>query len=102
MINSKQMQDGGGGVVAIGGLIRNFVGPLVAGSVGNASSNPAASQPVREGKGIMIPAFAPLAAWHAAEFRGPEDNRIVEQSARFQVLDQSSGRLIHARAHIEM
>src|SRR5262245_37417486 len=49
-----------------------------------------------------------LRRWRAAEFRSPHDQRLVEQSARFQVADQTGDGLVNVarqrlvRLHIPM
>src|SRR5437660_693587 len=68
--------------------------------VGEAALDATAGQPSREAEGIMVAPFLALAAWHAPELRGPHHNRVVEQSARFQIPQQRGGGLVHARAHL--
>ena len=48
----------------------------------------------------MIAPLGSLAARHAAELGRPDHDRVVEQAAGLQVLDQRRGRLVHAAAHV--
>ena len=50
----------------------------------------------------MVAALGSLAARHAAEFGGPEDDGVFQHAARFQVVDQGGGRLVHAGCHLRV
>ena len=55
---------------------------------------PSAGKPQAESVRVVIAAIRRLHKRRAAELAGPENERLVEQSARFQVLDQPGDRLI--------
>src|SRR5215471_6784504 len=86
-------------VVTIHRVFGNFVRPLVAGAVADAALDTSAGQPNRKGKRVMVPPLAGLAAGHPSEFGGPENDGVLEQSARFEIFDQSRTWLVHSRRH---
>src|SRR5579872_3682620 len=100
VIDAEQVQDRGVHVVAVGGICRGFVRPLVAFAVRGPALDAASGEPIGEGERVMVPPFRALAARHAAKLGGPHHDGVVEQAARFQVLDEGRGGLVHARAHV--
>ena len=95
VVDAQEMQNGCMDVVTIGRLER-FVGPFVARTVSDAALDATAGEPVRERERIVVAALAALAAGHPAEFGRPQNDRVVEQPARFQILDERRRRLVHA------
>src|SRR6188768_4476532 len=95
------MQNGCMDVVAVGRLER-FVGPFVALPVSDASLNATAGEPVRECERIVVAPLASLAAGHPAEFGRPQNDRVVQHPARFQILDERRRWFLHAGGHVEM
>src|SRR5271165_4110292 len=93
------MKHGGVEIVAIGGLVRDFVGPFVAGAVACAALEASSGEEGGEGERIVVTAAAALAARHAAEFGGPVNNSVVEHASGFQVLDERGGGTVHAGGH---
>ena len=79
VVDSQQMEDGGVDVVDLGRMasVERFVAPFVALSVGHASLDAAASEPVGEDVGIVIATGASLGAGHAAELCRPENERVL-------------------------
>src|SRR5205085_614141 len=73
-----------------------LVAPLVAGAVAEAAADAAAAEPVGEAERVVVAAPAALAARHPAELRRPQDERVVEQAALLEVLDQRGGAAGHA------
>lgn len=62
VIDAEEVEDGGVDVVAIDRVIEGLVAPLVALAEGDAAADAAASEPVGEGEGVVVAAFAALAA----------------------------------------
>src|SRR5687768_5900556 len=61
--------------------------------------NASSSHPHREGIRVMVAAI--IAALHhgrATEFAAPNDKRILEHSALFQIFDERSGRFVRVTA----
>src|SRR5262249_6130681 len=85
---------------AIRRMLRDLIRPLIARTVTDAAFNAATREPDRKRERIVIASLRSLTARHAAELGGPEHNRVFEQPARLQVLDQRRGWLIHSRRHI--
>src|ERR1043165_204826 len=102
MVNAQLMEDCRMQIVAVSRVARGFVRPFVALAVGSAAFEAAARHPTGEGEGIVVAAFAALAARHPPEFGGPDDDSVVQQTARFQIFNQRGGGLVHAASHIEM
>src|SRR5207245_2725393 len=85
---------------AVSGVFRRLVRPLIALAEGDAALDTAASQPGGERERVVVAPLAALGTRHAPELRGPEDDSVVEQPARFEILDQGGGGLVHALAHL--
>src|SRR5688572_21010493 len=83
VVDAQEAKDRGVDIVAVGGMFGGFVGPFVGAAVGNAAFDAPASEPVGEAEGVVVAALFALAAGHAAEFGGPKDNGVVEQTAGF-------------------
>ena len=70
--------------------------------VGRAVDDPplhaAAGQPHREAERVVLAAVGPFGRRRAAELAAPDDERVVEQAAGFQVLEQAGDRLVGRRA----
>src|SRR5262249_4074548 len=99
-VDAEQVEDGGVDVVAIAGVRGGLVRPLIALAVGDAALDAAAGEPGGEGEGVVVAALAALAAGHAAELRGPQDNGVVERAEGFQGLDQGGGGAFEAGSNV--
>ena len=102
VIDAEQVQHRRVNVVAIRRMLGRAERPLVAGPVGDAALDAAAGEPVCERERVVIAAQAALAARHTAELGRPHHDRVVEQAAAFQVLEEGGGRAVHAGAHVVM
>ena len=93
MIDSQQVKDGRMDIVdgrrALS--VERLVAPGVAFPDRDTPTDAATTKPVGETMGIVVPPLAPLRAGHATEFRGPEDDSILQKPSLPQVLDQSGG-----------
>ena len=69
-------------MIVVDGLVRPFVGR----AVGDAALDAAAGEPGGEGERVVVAALGALAAGHAAELGGPDDDRVVEQAGCFKSL----------------
>src|SRR5690349_16052064 len=76
------------------GVEAKFVGD----AVGDAAFDAAAGEPDGETVDVMIAAIAALDAGRAAEFRAPDDERLVEHAAAFEVFEQRGDRWIDLSA----
>ena len=85
MIDAQQVHHRGVDVVAGRGVgaVERLVAPLVALTGDDSALDAAAAEPVGEDIRVVVAAFAALRAGHAAEFGGPQDDRVVEQAALF-------------------
>src|SRR5687768_10264072 len=64
----------------------------------DAAIDAAAREPHSETKGMMPAAVGAFRRGCATEFAAPEDQRIFQQTARFQISQQTSNRFVHGRA----
>src|SRR5690349_9624512 len=96
------MQYGGVEVVAVGGILGGPVGPGIAFTVGSATLEASACEPGGEGVGVVVAAFAALAAGHSTELGSPHYNSVIQHTTSLQVFDQGRGRPVHARPHLAM
>ena len=83
MINAEQVHQRGVDVVAGRrvGAVERLVAPLVAFACNDSALDATAAEPVGEDIGVMVATFATLRAGHAAEFGGPQDDRVIKQAA---------------------
>ena len=58
----------------------------------------AAGQPHGEAVGVVVAAVRPLGGRRAAELAAPDHQRVVEQAARLQVVQQAGDRLVGRQA----
>ena len=74
------------------GVVAEFVGL----AIGDAALEAAAGEPDAEAGGIVIaPRAVLLGVGRAAKFAAPPDDRVFEQPALFQVVEQPGDRLVH-------
>ena len=92
MIDAELVENRGVDVVDVRGMraVGGFEAPLVGLAIG-AAFDASSTHPVREDEGIVIATFAALRAGHAAEFGGPENDRVLEHAALLEVFDESRG-----------
>ena len=72
-----------------------LVTPLVAFPMGDTALETTPGQPISENERVVVPPLARLATGHPPELGGPVNDRVLKESALFQVLDQSSGSAGH-------
>ena len=72
---------------------------LVGGAVDDAALDAAAGQPGAEALRMMVAAVA-LGAGRAAELGAPDDERVVEQAALLEVLEQAGDRQVDLRREL--
>src|SRR5262245_24290692 len=71
---------------------------FVGGAVCHSPANSAPGQPYRKSVRMVIATVRALSAWRPSELGGPDDQRLVEQSALLQILEQPADRLIYLGA----
>ena len=76
-------------VVDVHLLLDGVVAVIVGGAVLDARLDPAAGHPHGEAFGVVVAAVLPLGGRGPAELAAPEDERVVEQAAGFQVAEQA-------------
>src|SRR5439155_21866502 len=89
-----QVKDRGLQVADVLGALDCAIAHLIGGSVNDAPFDPASRQPGREAFGIMVATSRVLRPGRPAEFARPDDQRLVEQPALFQVGDQARDRSV--------
>ncbi len=99
VIEAEQVQRGGMEVVAVGGILSGFEAEVVGAAICGAALDAAACHPGGEGSGIVIAAFA-LGSGLAAKLAGADDERAVEQAARFEIGKQGSGTGVEHRTPV--
>ena len=98
MVYAQLMQDGRVNIVNRGVVSPAlwFKSPLIAFAVG-AGLDAAPTHPVREYKGVVVPAGFPLGTGHATKLRGPKNQGVVQHASLFEVLDQGGCTMGHAK-----
>src|SRR5205823_4613557 len=100
---TQAAQDRGVQVVDMDGVADDVVAEVVGLAVGQAALDAAASQPDREAAAVMVAPIVvfgqrALAVDGAPELPAPDHERVVEQAALFEVLDERGGSLIRITA----
>ena len=93
MVESQELQDGGVKVSDVNGILDDVVRELVGLAVDRPRALAAAGHPHREASRVMVAAVigvaqAALRIDRPAELAAPDDQCLVQQAARLQVLDQ--------------
>ena len=85
-------------VVDVEAVLDGAEAEFVGGADGLAALHAAAGHPHREAGRVVIAAVAFFAHRRAAEFAAPDDQRLVEQAALLEVLEQPGDRLVDLAA----
>lgn len=89
VVEAQEMQQGGVQVVDVDGIFSNIETEFVARAIGKAALNTAPSHPERKSVGMMVSAIvAPLHHRGSAELPAPDDDRVIEQPALFEIADE--------------
>ena len=99
MIDAEEMQDGGVQVVHVHGILGHVVAEVVGLAVTGAGLHAAAGHPHGEATRVVVATGfgavpLALAGDAAAELASPHDERVLEQSATLEVLDQGGAGLV--------
>src|SRR5213594_1734464 len=99
MIESEEVQHCRVKIVNRGDVFHSLVPEIVRRAVTEAALHTGAGEPNGETMRVVIPsARAFLKGRHAAKLRHERDQRVLHQSADFQVLDEGGARLIENHA----
>ena len=93
-VEAELVQDRGVDVGDVVAVLDGVEADLVGRAVDDAALDAAAGHPDREAVDVMVAAVAALRAGRAAELGGEDDERLVEQAALLQVLEQAGDRLV--------
>ena len=96
-IETELVQDRGVDVGDVVPVLDRVEAKLVGGAVDDAALDAAAGHPDGEAVGVMIAAVGALGTRCAAELGGPDDDRVVEQAALFQIVQQAGDWLVDLR-----
>ena len=86
VIHAHQVQNGGPEVVDVALVFRGVVTEFVGGAVHRAAFRAAAGEPYAVAVRIVVTPVAALREGRAAEFAGPDDERILKKAAPFELL----------------
>jgi hypothetical protein len=102
VIHSEAVEDGGVEVADVDGIFGDVVGKVVGLSVADTAFDAAAGQPEAEAAAVVVAAGAnlSLAVNGASKLATPDDKRVVQQAALFEVGDERGGRLVGVAALI--
>ena len=88
MLNPEEAQHRGMQVVDVHGILNRVVAQFIRRAKDEPGFDPAAAEPDAEAGIVMIATVAALAHRGSAEFAGPNDQRLVQHAALFEVRDQ--------------
>src|SRR2546422_407686 len=102
VIQAEQMEQGRVQVMNRADILDRLVTEFIRGAVAESALYTRPGQPDGETVRIVVAAArALLKGWHAAEFRHPHNERLVQQAAGFHIFDQRRARLIEdGRVHV--
>ena len=105
VVDAEAVHDRGLEVVNVDGLIDDVETEIVGGAVGHAAFDAAAGHPDGEGFTVVVAAVfvavgLALRVGRAAEFAAPDDERLIEEAAWFEVLDQCGAGLIDVEGEL--
>src|SRR5260370_15911316 len=95
VVDSQEMEQGGVQVVNLDLVFDDEVAVVVGGAVDGSALAAATGQPDRETKGIVIAAVRALGHGCTAELTAPQDQGLLQQAARLQVLEQTGDGLVY-------
>ena len=96
VIDAHEVEDGGVEVVAPCDAFGGFAAEFVAAAVGGAGFDACAGEPCDEASAVVIAAGAALGEGRAAEFGGPYDEGVVEETALGEVFEESGDGAVDA------
>ena len=94
MVQAEQMQNCRVQVVDVDFVLRGVITVVVGRAVARARFNAGSGQPHRIAIRVMVAAVAAFGHGRAPEFAAPDDQRVFEQPARFEIRKQSGDRLV--------
>src|SRR5438552_4285524 len=99
VVDTEAIQEGRMQIMDVHRFSHNVVAIAVSIAKGETPFDPAAGEPHREAAWMMVPPVVvlrelSLTVNRPAEFAAPHDQRVLQQPALFQVLNQSSGSLV--------
>ena len=95
MVEAEQMQNGRVEIVDMDLILDDFRGVIIGFPVHQTAFDTGAREPGRIGAVLVTAPFRTIGEGRAAKFRGPNDERVRQQTARLQVPEQASNRFIH-------
>jgi hypothetical protein len=97
VIQPEQMQNGRVKIVRAHRIFADVKSDLIGGAVIESRFESGPGHPAGISVLMMVAAFAieALRDWRAAEFSGPDQERVLEQAALFQIEKQPRHRLVH-------
>ena len=98
VIQSQQVKNGRVNIVNRDRVFHGLESEVVGGAMGIGFFDSSAGQPDRESFGVMVPtAGALLKGWHPAKLGAPHNQRVIQQAALLEILEQRGSRLIENR-----
>src|SRR5204863_3937122 len=94
MVEAEGAQEGSVKVVNAHNVMDGAVTEIVGGAMDVAALEAAASQPKGEPVAVVVAAIFALGDGQAAEFTGPEDDGVVEETALFEIEDEGGAGLV--------
>src|SRR5437588_399482 len=94
VVQAEQMQQRGMEIVDVNGVLDNAPADVIGLADDLPALDAAAGHPDAKGKGMMVPTTDALEAWSifpqggAAELRGPDDQRRVQQAALLEIFEE--------------
>ena len=95
VVQAEEVEDGGVEIVDGGDVLFRLPAECIRGAMGMAALDAGAGEPGGKAFGVVVAAAgAFLESRHAAELSAPHDQRVLEQTALFEVAQQGGGGLV--------
>ena len=88
VVDAELVKNCGVQIVEVNLLLDGVVAELVGLTVTQTTTKPATSYPYRVSKRVVIPTVTPLRVWSSSELASPKNDRLVQKTARLQILQQ--------------
>ncbi len=98
VVEAEEVEEGGVEVVDVDGVLDGLVAVVVGAAEGEAGLGTAAGHPEGEALGIVVASVGFPAVGGAAEFAAPDDERVVEETAGAEVVEECGDGAVNGAA----
>ncbi len=94
VVDAEEGEDRSVQVVAVSFSFCCLETPIITFSIGGSGFDSGSCHPSDERSSVVVSSISSLSKWSSSEFRRPDQECVFEESAGFQILDESSDRQV--------